>query len=71
MFFSVRLFSNRKFHQRHKNNSKNGQLCTKITKILYETGKTKSKETIRYKLSLYSIGKKISPVFTENERMFV
>ena len=45
--FVVRLFSNVIFYRRNKKNSKNGQLCTKITNFCIKTFGTKSNEDIK------------------------
>ena len=43
--FSVRLLNNVTIYKINKNNSKNGQLCTKIRKFCMETRSNKSKKT--------------------------
>ena len=62
--FSLRLLGNVTVYQINENNSKNGQLCTKIAKILYENHSFK---TLRDRNSLHFIKKKNWSVFTENK----
>ena len=58
-------------YQRNRNNSKNGHLCTKITKNCMKTYSTKTKkryyETIRHKICFYCIGIETWLVFTESK----